>query len=194
MNIEYLGRFYHLRGYRNHIPSQHTQFLSHFSLESPLRSFDLGCLRFSRNRSAVDFLPVQDTFVTVITKIVQLVMACAIFNPFCCCTAELLVVDDSEPAVAVHSCCSQSSELPVDADQQQEHDISECPHRALKDYEATIHKDVAAMHDTVLTLPVLLALIDYSVFEPVELVAVEQSTLSQAPPPSFAQVYCVYRI
>lgn len=121
-------------------------------------------------------------------------MACAIFNPFCCCTAELLAADDVDAAVATHSCCSQASETSTDSDQQQSHDISECPHRALKDYEATIHKDVAAVHDFVLTLPVIFALIDHSVFEPVELVAVEQSTLSQAPPPSLTQVYCVYRI
>ncbi len=150
---------------------------------------------FFWNRTEVDFLLFPDTFVAVMTKIVQLLMACAIFNPFCCCTAEVLTVDDSEAAVAVHHCCSQSSDVPMTADtQQQEHDVSECPHRALKDYEATSHKEVAAMHDVVLTLPVLLALIDHLVFEPVELVAVEMSTLSQAPPPSLAQVYCVYRI
>ena len=121
-------------------------------------------------------------------------MACAIFNPFCCCTAGLLAVDDVDAAVTVHSCCSQASETSTDSYPQQEHDVSECPHRALKDYEATIHRDFAAMHDFVLTLPVLFARIDPSVFEPIELAAVGQSTLSPAPPPSLAQVYCVYRI
>ncbi|MFQ3226163.1 MAG: hypothetical protein ACI8Z5_002433 [Lentimonas sp.] len=130
----------------------------------------------------------------MITKIVQLLMACAIFNPFCCCTAELLAVDDVDAAMTVHSCCSQASETPADSDQPQGHDVSECPHRVLKDHEATIHKEVAAMHDFVLTLPVLLALIDPLVFEPVELLAVKISTLSPAPPASCAQVYCVYRI
>jgi hypothetical protein len=155
-----------------------------------------GC-DFSRNTSAVDFLSVRDTFVTVLLKIVQLVMACAIFNPFCCCTAGVLSVDDVDLVPAAHSCCkSQSSELPADGGSNKEHDITECPHAALKDYEATIHKDLSATNDNSTLLPALFVVCDLLMIESTTqaLLPVRETTLSQAPPRSFAQVYCVYRV
>ncbi len=124
-------------------------------------------------------------------------MACAIFNPFCCCTAGVLNVDDVERALAAHSCCqSQSSELPADGDSNQEHDMAECPHAALKDYEAASHKDLNAANDGGMLLPALLVVCDCLAIEPATQVQfpVSVATVSHAPPLSFAKVYCIYRV
>jgi hypothetical protein len=133
----------------------------------------------------------------VLIKIVQLLMACAIFNPFCCCTAAVLDVDDVEGAPAAHSCCkSQSSELPADGDTDKEHDLAECPHAALKDYEVANHKDLNAANDCGTLLPALLGVCDLLAIEPSTQAQfpVSVATVSHAPPLSFAQVYCIYRV
>ena len=124
-------------------------------------------------------------------------MVCAIFNPFCCCTAGVFAVDDSEPAPAAHSCCqSQLPDVPVGCGSDDGHDPSDCPHQVLKDYKASIGKDAAATHDTVSPFSALLAVFDLLVLEPAaqSRFPVNVATVSQAPPQSFAQVYCVYRI
>lgn len=124
-------------------------------------------------------------------------MACAIFNPFCCCTAAVLTMDDVERAPAAHSCCqSQSSELPADGDSKQEHDLTECPHAALQDYEAVTHKGMNAAYDNGTLLPALLAVCDLLAVELANEVPfpVSVATVSHAPPLPFAQVYCIYRV
>ena len=124
-------------------------------------------------------------------------MACAIFNPFCCCTAAVLDVDDVEGAPAAHSCCqSQSFELLADGDTHKGHDLAECPHAALKDYEVANLKDMNAAYDNGTLLPALLVLCDLLAIEAMSLVQlpVREASISQAPPLSFAQVYCVYRV
>ncbi len=125
-------------------------------------------------------------------------MVLAIFNPFCCCTAGVLAVDDSVVANAVaHSCCqSQSTELPVGSESGNEHDPEQCPHQALKDYKVSLDKDHSAAPHASSLLPALLAVFDLVVYEPVApaSLAIDLATLSHAPPTSLAQVYCVYRI
>lgn len=133
----------------------------------------------------------------MILKLVQLVVACAIFNPFCCCTAVVLDLDDAAGAPAAHGCCqSQSSELPADSDPNSGHDLAECPHAALKDYEIANHKDLNAPNDHGMLLPALLAVCDLLAVEPANQAhfPVSVSTVSHAPPRSFAQVYCIYRV
>jgi hypothetical protein len=136
----------------------------------------------------------------VITKVIQLLMVCAIFNPFCCCTAGVLDVHDSEPAPAAHRCCqSQQSQLPdapLGCGSDDGHDPSDCPHQALKDYKASIGKDAAVTHDAVSLFFALWAVFDCRVLESAaqSQFPVDVATASQAPPLSFAQVYCVYRI
>lgn len=127
-------------------------------------------------------------------------MVCAIFNPFCCCTAGALKAGEVNPTSDTHnshSCCSSSSssqETPSAPNSQ--HDPESCPHKALKEYQAAAFKDLSATSNTIDTLPVLLAAIDFLVFEPVDEIwqPVSLATVSQAPPQSLSQVYCVYRI
>jgi hypothetical protein len=133
----------------------------------------------------------------VLIKIVQLVMACAIFNPFCCCTAAVLIMDDVERAPFADGCCqSQSSELPADRDANQQHDITQCPHAALQDYEAVSQKHLNAANDGGTLLPALLVVCELLAVEPSTQVPfpVTAATISHAPPLPFAQVYCIYRV
>jgi hypothetical protein len=121
-------------------------------------------------------------------------MACAIFNPFCCCTAGVLSSGDMDTA---HSCCqSQFAGVPAEGDASQEHDMAECPHAALKDYEVTHLKNVTAAHDNGTLLPALLIVFDWLAVEATisTKLSLRETTISQAPPRSFAQVYCVYRV
>jgi hypothetical protein len=130
-------------------------------------------------------------------KIVQFMVACAIFNPYCCCTAGLLSLNDVEDAAPAHGCCqSQPSDLPAEGDMNQEHDMAECPHAALKDYEVLNHKDVTAAHGNRTLLPALLVLSELLAIAPATQMhfAVRESSISQASPRSFAQVYCIYRV
>ncbi|KRP37998.1 MAG: hypothetical protein ABS34_00165 [Opitutaceae bacterium BACL24 MAG-120322-bin51] len=130
-------------------------------------------------------------------NIVQLLVASAIFNPFCCCTAGLLSLNDVEDAPATHSCCqSNSSDLPAEGDPNQEHDMAECPHAALKDYEVVNHKDVTAAHGNRTLLPALLVFCELLAIKPASQThfPLRVNSISQAPPLSFAQVYCIYRI
>ena len=120
-------------------------------------------------------------------------MACAIFNPFCCCTAGVLSMDDAP----VHRCCQlQSAELPAEGDVNQEHDMAECPHTALKDYEVLNHKDVTAAHSNRTLLPALLVFCELLAIKPAIQThsSLRVNSISQAPPWSLAQVYCIYRI
>lgn len=124
-------------------------------------------------------------------------MACAIFNPFCCCTAGVLSLGDVAETAATHGCCqSQSSDLPAEGDVNQKHDMSECPHAALKDYEPASHQGMGAASDSGTRLPALLAVCELLAVEPVTQVRylVIVATVSHAPPLPFAQVYCVYRV
>ena len=96
-----------------------------------------------------------------------------------------------------HSCCqSQSAGVPAEGDASQEHDMAECPHAALKDYEAANLKNVTAEHDNGTLLPALLIVFDWLAVEATisTKLSLRETTISQAPPRSFAQVYCVYRV
>lgn len=124
-------------------------------------------------------------------------MVCAIFNPFCCCTAAVLDLDDVAGAPSAHGCCqSQSTELPANGDSKQEHDLTECPHAALQDYEAVTHKGMNAAYDNGTLLPALLAVCELLAVEPATQAQfpVSVATVSHAPPLPFAQVYCTYRV
>lgn len=125
-------------------------------------------------------------------------MVLAVFNPFCCCTAGVFAADDNEVTSSeAHSCCqSQSGELPANSTPEKEHDPKQCPHQALKDYKASVDKPHSAAQHTFSLLPALLAIFESVVFEPVAQtsLAIDLSTISQAPPLSLAQVYCVYTI
>lgn len=124
-------------------------------------------------------------------------MACAIFNPFCCCTAGMLAVDKVESATVANNCCqSQSTARSNPAQHNDDHNSDECPHKALKEYQANELKNAASMQDTFNCLPVLYALaqtlafkVEAPVFSKASLV-----TASHAPPRSLSQVYCIYRI
>ncbi len=120
-------------------------------------------------------------------KFVQLLMVCAIFNPFCCCTAGLLTADEVNPTSDAHSCCSGSQETPTAPDSK--HDPESCPHKALKEYQATALNDTSITSDNAYSLPVLLAVIDYLVFEPVPQLRqpVSLATASHAPPQPLSQ-------
>lgn len=128
----------------------------------------------------------------MIAKFVQIMMVCAIFNPFCCCTAGVLSADEVK---STPSCC-QSSESEAPANKNEDHDPSECPHKALKEYQATALKDLSDSQHVSTPLPLLLTLIEWITFEPVAQTTqrVQLATVSQAPPPALAQMYCVYRI
>jgi hypothetical protein len=133
------------------------------------------------------------------TKIIQLMMVLAVFNPFCCCTAGVFAAHTAEPATVTHSCCqSQASEgeAPGSDDSNNGHNSSECPHKALKDYQASIDKDHSAAPHASGVLPALLTFFDLVLFEPVVQTSpsVGLATISHAPPLSIAQVYCVYTI
>ncbi|MGB0258375.1 MAG: hypothetical protein ACPGES_06985 [Coraliomargarita sp.] len=125
-------------------------------------------------------------------------MVLAIFNPFCCCTAAVFLgADDSDLAQAMHSCCeSKNSDAPANGSTNDEHDPADCPHQALKDYQASLIKDNSASHDVSALLPALIAVIEFFFDKPVAQSkhAVEVATASAAPPIPLSQVYCVYRI
>lgn len=125
-------------------------------------------------------------------------MAFAIFNPFCCCTASgILGVKDADVAQAMHSCCqSQSTDTPEEGSSTDGHDPADCPHRAVKDYEASLVKDATAVHDLVTLLPALMVAIEFIWAEPAAQPrhCVSLATTSAAPPIPLSQVYCIYRI
>ena len=160
------------------------------------------------NRLGVDSIQSLNSFNPVLSKCVHILMVLAIFNPFCCCTAGVLDLDASDahavPAGAMHSCChaqdSETSDAPATGDSSDsdhgEHP-SDCPHKALKDYQASLEKGTTAAHPVLPTfLSALFAVIDFMMAEPVARSkhSVTLVTASQAPPPSVSQVYCVYRI
>lgn len=84
----------------------------------------------------------------------------------------------------------------MEGDSKQGHDMNECPHAALKDYEVANHKDATATHDNSTLLPALLVVFDLLAIEATASteLPVREITISQAPPLSFAQVYCIYRV
>ncbi len=131
----------------------------------------------------------------MLAKFVQLLMACAIFNPLCCCTAGMLTTDEVRSTSSEHSCCqSGQSNAPVKTGE--DHDPNDCPHKALKEYQVTAQKDLSDTPQAAAPLPLLLTPIEIIHFEPLAQIShrIQLATVSQAPPPAFAQVYCVYRI
>jgi len=122
-------------------------------------------------------------------------MACAIFNPFCCCTAGVFSAGEMETSPTEHSCC-QSAQDEAPANTGDDHDPDVCPHKALKEYQATALKDASNSYITADQAPLLLALVQIISFEPVAHIPqrVQPATVSQAPPLALAQMYCVYRI
>jgi hypothetical protein len=126
-----------------------------------------------------------------------MLMVFAIFNPFCCCSAAVVAVDGPKSLPLGHSCCqTQMPDVPADGCSDEGHDRSKCPHQALKDYQASLEKDVTAKHSGSLFLYTLLAVVEFILAEPVaqSLPSVTSATASAAPPITFSQVYCVYRI
>lgn len=100
-------------------------------------------------------------------------------------------------AQAMHSCCqAQNTDDPVNGSSGGEHDPADCPHQALKDYQASFIKDTSASHDVSTLLPAVMAVIEFILDEPVaqSKYAVTVATVSAAPPIPLSQVYCVYRI
>jgi hypothetical protein len=132
----------------------------------------------------------------VIVKLIQILMACAIFNPFCCCTAGLLSADELQPAPMEHGCC-QSTQDEAPTDKGAPHDPDACPHKVLKESQATSLQDgSSAQSFTADQMPLLLTLLQLITFEPVAQISprVQPATVSQAPPLPLTQRYCVYRI
>ena len=130
-------------------------------------------------------------------------MALAIFNPFCCCTAAGLLGDAGATSVAttvVPSCCSQGLAVEgagENAPAQSEHDSENCPHKAMKEYQASVEHDVKAAHVSVDLLPALYVLFDLmESHSPAGSVVsrVCETSVSMGDPPSLSQMYCVYRI
>lgn len=125
-------------------------------------------------------------------------MVFAVFNPFCCCTAAgVFGVEDSDMAQAMHCCCqSQSADAPTKGSTSGEHDPADCPHQALKYYQASFIKDTSASHNVSTLLPAVTAVVDFLLDEPADQSkhAVAVATASVAPPIPLSQVYCVYRI
>lgn len=94
-----------------------------------------------------------------------------------------------------HGCCSQTSEqTPTGSDTQ--HDPDACPHKVLKESQTAALKDANAAHYTWISLPTLIAILDYSDFEPSIQAGprINLATTSHAPPRPLSQVYCIYRI
>lgn len=122
-------------------------------------------------------------------------MVCAIFNPFCCCTAGVLSLGQTEAADEGHSCCkSAQSDLPLPTNG--DHDPNDCSHKALKEYQATALKDASPKHLAADDLALILTLIEVVTFEPVAQSPqhIQLATASQAPPPARTHLYCIYRI
>ncbi|HAV12309.1 MAG TPA: hypothetical protein DCX06_02270 [Opitutae bacterium] len=131
----------------------------------------------------------------MIKKFAQIMMVLAIFNPFCCCTAELFAVNDMEATPVSHGCCGSETQDASNSEKS-DHDPSSCPHKALKDYQVSLEKSTTATHDLATFLPALLAVIEFMLAEPVAQSQhhVTLATASHAPPLALSQVYCVYRI
>lgn len=134
----------------------------------------------------------------MISNCIHILMVLAIFNPFCCCTAAgVFGANDSDLGQSLHSCCeSQKSDASANGSTNDEHDPADCPHQALKDYQASLIKDTSASDDVSTLLPALMAVIEFFLDEPVAQSkhAVAVATASAAPPIPLSQVYCVYRI
>lgn len=129
-------------------------------------------------------------------------MACAIFNPFCCCTAGLLSAAEDLPTLPTmpmeHSCC-QAEAANTDsapAKPEQPHDPDACPHKVLKESQATSVTDAAGVHFAPEPLPFILTLVQVITFEPVAQIAprIQVAELAQAPPLTLTQRYSVFRI
>ena len=131
----------------------------------------------------------------MILKLIQIMMACAIFNPFCCCTAGVLSAGEIKTSPKEHSCC-QSTQSETPANSGDNHDPSKCPHKALKEYQATALKDASNTYLTADPLPEFLAVVDILTFEPVAHIPqpIELATVSLATPLAYSQMYCVYLI
>ncbi|MGZ0708800.1 hypothetical protein ACWPKO_10735 [Coraliomargarita sp. W4R53] len=141
----------------------------------------------------------------MIVKLLQIMMACAIFNPFCCCTAGLLSaaeVQEMQTSPMEHSCCPSTQDAaPANSTSgtsstSDQHDPDACPHKVLKESQATALKDGANTHFTADQIPLLLTLLQIITFEPVAQIPqrIQLATVSQAPPLALTQKYCVYRI
>lgn len=134
----------------------------------------------------------------MISNCIHLLMVLAIFNPLCCCTAAAVFgVEDAEMAQAMHSCCkSQSQDVSESGSSDSGHDPEDCPHKAVKDYQASQLKDVNAKQDFVTYIPALIAVLEFIWVEPVAQPShtVSLATASLAPPVPLSQVYCIYRI
>jgi len=124
-------------------------------------------------------------------------MVLAIANPLCCCSADWLLVDDSV-SQQMSSCCGGGEAAAADgAPVKQDHDPENCPHQASKEYQQTSsHEDVKLAHLDPSWLPVLFVLFEaYEADSHRATVSkLTESRVSAADPPSFSQVYCVYRI
>ncbi|MDQ8195893.1 hypothetical protein QEH59_15775 [Coraliomargarita sp. SDUM461004] len=94
-----------------------------------------------------------------------------------------------------HSCCESTQEQSP-ANSNQTHDPQNCPHKILKESQATALKDGSSIHFTVQQLPPLLTLIQVIHFEPVAHIhqPTQLATIAQAPPLALTQKHCVYRI
>ena len=127
-----------------------------------------------------------------------MLMALAVFNPLCCCTAAgALAVGEPEMAIAMHSCCeSQKANQPEGGSHGVSHDPGDCPHQALKDSQASQAKDQVPIYDASLLLPTFLEVDELVWTESMALPkhAVSLATESVAPPIPLLQVHCIYRI
>jgi hypothetical protein len=125
-------------------------------------------------------------------------MMLAIFNPFCCCTAAVFVVDDGEAVPLAHGCCQSTvPDAPSGCGSTDgAHDPADCPHQALKDFYASLVKDKTATQDVPVFLPAHFAVVEFMLAEPVAQSrhTVSMATVAHAPPVRLSQVYCVYRI
>jgi hypothetical protein len=129
-------------------------------------------------------------------------MACAIFNPFCCCTAGLFSATEAQEiqtSPMEHSCCAPTAQDEAPANPtstSDQHDPDACPHKVLKESQATALKDGSSTHFTADQLPLLLTLLQIISFEPVAQIPqrIQLATVSKAPPLALTQKYCVYRI
>lgn len=131
-------------------------------------------------------------------KLVQLLMVCAIFNPFCCCTAGVLTAGEPDTAPETLGCCQSSRIFPSESPTEtgDDHDPEACPHKALKEYQATSLKEASNAYFSAEQIPQLLTVVAIIHFEPVAHITqrIQLATVSQAPPPALSVKYCVYRI
>lgn len=132
----------------------------------------------------------------MLVKFLQCLVMVALANPFCCCTAELLAPAQVTAGEA-HGCCT--SEVPEPGSMPRsdsDHKPGECPHQLTRDHQQSGQQDVQAVQAVTDFVPLLLARIEFQSanLSGGRVLPLGEVKAPKGSPPSFSQLYCVYRI